>query len=198
MAYKSSPALKTWRTDRAARLDELVAAHRIVRSAGIGRRYTTQQLADALFVALAAEFQGYCRDLHDIAIFASTDGLAPPGDPRLVNARSAYVRSRKLSTGNASWSNLTDDFKKSFQLDLKRALEAAYTTAQVDDWRVVIEKLNDTRNAIAHSDGTKLANLADPRTLGTFRAWRSALKDAISGIDKVVEAYLQNTIGQSW
>lgn len=198
MAYKSSPALQTWRSDRAARLDELIAAHRTVRSAGRGRQYATQQLTNALFVALAAEFQGYCRDLHDVAIFASTDGLAPPGDPRLINARSAYVRSRRLSTGNANWSNLTNDFNKSFKMNLATALEATYTSQEVDDWKSVIEKLNDTRNAIAHSDGTKLANLADPLTLGTFRAWRPTLKAAVSGLDKVVEAYLQNTIGQSW
>ena len=197
MAYKSSPALQTWRSDRADRLDELVAAHRTVRSAGRGRQYATQQLTNQLFVALAAEFQGYCRDLHDLAILASTDGLAPPGDPRLVNARSAYVRSRRLSTGNASWSNLTNDFNKAFQMNLGRELQAMYP-AQANDWQSLIEKLNETRNAIAHSDQAKLTSLAVQLTLPTFRARRTTLKAAVSGLDRVVEAYLQNTIGQSW
>ncbi|MEU4599935.1 hypothetical protein [Nocardia sp. NPDC023988] len=196
MAYKSSPALQTWRSDRANRLDELVAAHRTVRNAGRGPQYATQQLTNQLFVALAAEFQGYCRDLHDLAILASTDGLAAPGDPRLVNARSAYVKSRRLSTGNASWSNLCNDFK-AFQMILKDELEAMYP-AEADDWKSVIEKLNDTRNAIAHSDQTKLVNPPDPLNLTTFRAWRSTLKATVPGLDRVVEAYLQNTIGQSW
>lgn len=196
MAYKSSPPLQTWHSARADKIDELVAAHHTVSSAGSGPQYSTKQLTHQLFVALAAQFQGYCRELHELAILAFADGLAPPGDPRLVSVRSLYVRNQRLSTGNASWDNLCSDFKL-FQMSFFKELKAMYPT-EAEDWKSLIEKLNDTRNAVAHSDETKLVGLPDPVTLQTFLTWRSTLTSVVSGIDRVVEAYLQNTIGKSW
>ncbi|WP_225732206.1 MULTISPECIES: hypothetical protein [unclassified Nocardia] len=196
VSYMPSPALQTWRSDRSDRLSELVAAHGKVVGGRRGRQYATEQLNHALFVALAGEFQGYCRDLHDLGVFAFTDGLAPAGDPRLVNARSAYIRNRKLSTGNASPRALGCDFKM-FQMAFWPEIRAVYPP-KCSDWNDFLTKLNDTRNAIAHRDEPKLASLTGPLTLSTFRRWRSTLNVITSGIDRVVEAYLQNTIGKSW
>ncbi|NEW42500.1 hypothetical protein [Nocardia cyriacigeorgica] len=196
MPYKPSPALQKWRSDRANRLDELVAVHGKVVGGRRGRQYATEQLNHALFVALAGEFQGYCRELHDLGVFAFTDGLASPGDPRLVNARSAYIRPRKLSTGNASPTALSNDFKM-FQMSFWPAIKAMYP-AKSSPWNDFLANLNEARNAIAHRDETKLAAVTDPLTLATFKRWRSTLNGIASGIDKVVGAYLQDTLGKSW
>ncbi|AXK86680.1 hypothetical protein [Nocardia farcinica] len=196
MPYSPSPALQRWRTDRAAALGSLVAVHAKVVDGRRGRQYATERLNQALFIALASEFQGYCRDLHDIAVLAATDGLASSGDPRLVWARSALIRNRKLSTGNASPGALGNDFKF-FGMDFWPSVQAMYP-AKTSDWVKFLTKMNDTRNAIAHRDDTKLAAVTDPLTLRTFKRWRATLNSLASGIDRVVEAYLQDTIGKSW
>jgi hypothetical protein len=59
--YSPSPALQKWRGDRSIALDSLVAAHGKVVGGRRGRQYATEHLNRALFIALAGEFQGYCR-----------------------------------------------------------------------------------------------------------------------------------------
>ncbi|MGY5310736.1 hypothetical protein [Nocardia gipuzkoensis] len=196
MPYSPSPALQKWRTDRAAALNSLIAVHGRVVDGRRGRQYATEHLNQALFIALAGEFQGYCRDLHDIAVFAATDGLASSGDPRMVWARAALIRGRRLSTGNASSSALGNDFKF-FGMDFWGSVKAMYP-AKCSDWSKFLTTMNDTRNAIAHRDDTKLATVTEPLTLRTFKRWRSTLNSITSGTDKVVHAYLQDTIGKSW
>jgi hypothetical protein len=62
-----------------------------------------------------------------------------------------------------------------------------------------LERLNDVRNAVAHSDSAKLAAVKrlQPLTLATFRRWRSSLNTAASGFDKVVAAYLSYLTGKA-
>jgi hypothetical protein len=67
-----------WRRRRARELDELLAAHRAVGGTGRGRRYATAQLNRAYALAVAAPFQGFCRDLHTEAI----DELVAVARPR--------------------------------------------------------------------------------------------------------------------
>ncbi len=196
MSHKRSAALEKWRTDRAAALDSLVAVHEKVAVDRRGRRYATEQLNRALFVALAGEFQGHCRDLHDDMVLLYADGLGPATDPRVISARSAMIRGRRLSTGNANPSALGNDFKY-FGMDFWSSMKAAYP-GKNNDWNRLLERLNETRNAIAHRDDIKMATLQDPLTLATFKRWRSTLNTITVGIDKVVAAYLQETIGKSW
>lgn len=65
----SSAALTSWRTDRAARLDRLVAAHAAVGGAGPGRRWVTEELNHALILRLASEFQGFARPVTQLVCF---------------------------------------------------------------------------------------------------------------------------------
>jgi hypothetical protein len=60
----ASKALALWRTERTRHLDELLGAHRLVGGTGRGRRWRTSALNEALVLRLAAEFQGFARDLH--------------------------------------------------------------------------------------------------------------------------------------
>ncbi|MFJ2840016.1 hypothetical protein ACIO52_32040 [Nocardia sp. NPDC087230] len=196
MPPKPSPALQKWLSDRSDRLDELVAVHGKVVDGRRGRQYATQQLNHALFVALAGEFQGYCRDLHEDAAWVMTDGLEPLGDPRIPILRNALLRGRKLDGGNAQSGSIGNDFT-SIGLDFWPAVQAMYP-AKRDDWRVHIDKLNKARNGIAHRDETKLREIQEPLTLGTFKKWRVKLKAFVAGMDRVVEAYLQTTAGKSW
>ncbi len=192
MSRVSSPALIRWNDERCAALDSLVAIHGKVVGGKRGRRYATRHLNRALFVALASEFQGYCRDLHDNAVFVMTDGFEPSSDLRLPILRNALVRGRKLDTGNAQPASLGSDFNV-IGMDFWPAVERAYPTKKVR-WQTFLTKLNDTRNAIVHRQDVKLAALDEPLTLATFRRWRSPL----NGVVVVVDAYLQDTAGKSW
>ncbi|MFF2087297.1 hypothetical protein ACFVVM_26285 [Nocardia sp. NPDC058176] len=174
MVYSPSPALIKWNTDRAAALDSMVAVHGKVVDGKVGRQYATGHLNRALFVVLASEFQGYCRDLHDEAAWVMTDGLEPLGDPRIPILRNALVRGRRLDGGNAQPAALGSDFS-SIGMDFWPAVEAMYPTKRAQ-WRAFLENM----------------------TLATFKKWRTTLKGFVAGMDKVVEAYLQDTAGKSW
>lgn len=72
-----SIAFTIWENDRAASLDEVLAAHSAVGGAGPGRRVATQQINQAYAVLLSSQFQGFCRDLHS----ESADHLAQMAPP---------------------------------------------------------------------------------------------------------------------
>lgn len=59
-----SKALQHWKSQSQAELDEFVRAHTALGGEGRGRRYFTRQLNHAYLVAVAAQFQRFCRDLH--------------------------------------------------------------------------------------------------------------------------------------
>jgi hypothetical protein len=61
----TSVALNAWRSTRAGRLDRLRSAHTAIGGSGRGRRWVTEELNHALVLRLAAEFQGFARDLHE-------------------------------------------------------------------------------------------------------------------------------------
>ncbi|MCV7383064.1 hypothetical protein H7K14_04370 [Mycolicibacter longobardus] len=108
----TTDALDHWRTERCAALDSLEAVHERVTEKRRGRQYATEHLNLALFVRLAAEFQGFCRDLHDdavLAIIADLDGVVGV-DLHQQLLRSSLTRGRKLDTGNAGPGNIGNDF----------------------------------------------------------------------------------------
>jgi hypothetical protein len=69
----SSFALQEWQGVRSGQLDELDLAHGAVGGTGLGRRYATRQLNHAYTVAMASQFQGFCRDLHSECVDVIAD-----------------------------------------------------------------------------------------------------------------------------
>ncbi|MEX1008549.1 MAG: hypothetical protein WD271_11970 [Acidimicrobiia bacterium] len=185
-----STALTRYETDRRQRLDELLAAHRLVGGTGRGRRWRTQQLNNSLVLRLAAEFQGFARDLHDLAgdTFAS---WAAGGNTKLETVlRARLSEARQLDRGNAHPGSLGSDFGR-FGFELWPALAARdpRTASQQES----LELLNEARNAIAHDDEARLAALeaqGNPITLRTFRAWQRDLDGLASTLDAEVAAHL--------
>jgi hypothetical protein len=148
-----------------------------------GRQYATDQLNLALFVSLAAQFQGFCRDLQDDAAIQIARSLAPGNDQQIPVVLNALVRARKLDVGNVSTGGIGNDFANlgmTFWPDVRSAYPA-----KGPKWNNTIDDLNDVRNAVAHSDGAKLAEVRhkQPLSLATFRNWRSSLHTASSGFD---------------
>jgi hypothetical protein len=191
-----SVALTTWRGERSDRLDELVEAHRRVGGTGAGRRTETEQINWALVLRLAAEFQGFARDLHAQAAdtFAA---CASGGDRQLENVIvTLLTRGLKLDIGNAEPGSLGEAFNR-FGLRWWPALERrdSHTKARQQQ----LESLNRARNAIAHSRLVELASLRSEGyalTLRTFRTWRQSLNGLAGTMDLELADHLSRFFGR--
>lgn len=61
----ASIAKGEWDATAKARLDELENVHVAAHGTNRGRRWGTEQLNRSMLLTLVAQFQTYCRDLHD-------------------------------------------------------------------------------------------------------------------------------------
>jgi hypothetical protein len=181
VAHVPSDALARCEQERCAVLNSLEAVHAHVTGKRRGRQTATEHLNLALFVRLAAEFQGFCRDLHDDAAIAIADSLAEEYGARIPVLLSALVRGRKLDVGNAGPGNIGNDFAN-LGMSLWPDVYARYR-AWGPKWNTVLDRLNDVTNAVAHSDSAKLVAVKrlQPLTLATFRRWRGSLNTAAYG-----------------
>src|SRR5437867_1688373 len=104
-----SNSLLQWQRARRADLDQIHRAHRAVGGVGPGRRYATEQVNHAYAVLLSSQFQGFCRDLHSECVYH----IVQATPPRLRNVlRGEFGFSRALNRGNASPSNIGQDFAR--------------------------------------------------------------------------------------
>jgi hypothetical protein len=141
-------------------------------------------------VLLAAEFQGFCRELHDESV-AVLKAAVPPSFQRMVGAEFSLFR--QLDRGNANPNTLRADFNR-FDLDLWPAVDALNPRGPL--LRRLLEEMNAWRNAIAHSD-------FDPVRLGgtmslpirRVRRWRSACHRLARCLDRVLGDRLQQLTG---
>ena len=102
---------------------------------------------------------------------------------------------RALDHGNATSDSLNRDFAL-IRLPLWLVLDQAY--ARSPDWKASLNTLIVTRNAIAHSDESKLRNLHI--TLREIKKWRRDLDRLAGSMDDVVSAYLGQLLrrGRPW
>lgn len=92
-----SRALAEWKGRRSDELDQLLAAHAAVGGTGRGRRYATEQVNRAYALAVAAQFQGFCRDLHSEAVEELVAVTQPP--QVAVQLRVLLTSGRQLDRG---------------------------------------------------------------------------------------------------
>ena len=186
-----SRSLQAWRTTRAAALEEVENAHRMVGGSGPGRRYATQQINHAYAMLLSSQFQGFCRDLHSECV----DLLVRAITPAIVQASLSieFMLGRKLDKGNPNPGNIGADFER---LGVR-----FWPDVDADDFRNpnrkrALEELNKWRNAIAHQD-------FDPSVLGgrtalqlhEVKAWRRACDGLGQSFDNILHAHLQLMTG---
>ena len=111
------------------------------------------QLNHSLIVALVAQFQGFCRDLHDEATRIHVDA-AIPGQKRTLHL--LMQQGRKLDSHNPRRSTLGHDFGRlgfSFIDELKATGPDAIV--QLD----LLDVLVDYRNAIGHGNEAQIIEL---------------------------------------
>jgi hypothetical protein len=192
----ASQALTAWRGPRCDRLDELVAAHGAVGGIGPGRRTGTDQLNQALFLRLAAEFQGFCKELHAEAVDCIYTQAAASNQPLAEMLRSTLTLALKLHGFNASPSNLGSDFGR-FGLNWWPDLTAA--DRRTPKRQKQLEFLNEARNGIAHDNQIKLAKLQAEGyrlRLADFKRCRMALDALAATMDRVLAAHLGRVFSQ--
>ena len=186
-----SVALLTWQGSRAVSLDEIENAHRSVGGSGPGRRTATQQINQAYAVLLSSHFQGFCRDLHSECV----DFIVPFITPVSLRATCSleWNWNRKLDHGNPNPGNIASDFNR---LGVSLWPDAYGLDARNRQRRVLLEELNEWRNAIAHQDfdpvrlgGTVTLRLAQVRT------WRTACTSLAGAFDAVMSNYLGRMCG---
>ncbi|GAA3023855.1 hypothetical protein [Actinokineospora globicatena] len=180
-------------------MDNLFAAHAQVSGATPGRKWDTDELNHAILLRLAAEFQGFARDLHDECVDAVVRALG------LTNSRLEDIigivnlrANRKLDSGNASPGGLGTDFAR-LGMALWADLKGRYPS-RATKWNRKLELLNTARNGIAHDDETKLQKMRSegwPMTLPTARSWRSALDALADGMDTVCKTHLKTLLGNA-
>ena len=178
-----SRAKDAWDTECTARLDQLERIHATIRGAGRGRQWYTGQLNRSLIVALVAQFQVYCRDLHDEAI----DVYLAQANPRQVGVLHTLLnQNRKLDTQNPRRSSLGSDF----------AVRAHGRRANTDLDR--LDELVEFRNAIVHGDEPRIQSLVSCYqtriTLNSYRRFRQTLDRLVRLMDTVVATKLADNL----
>jgi hypothetical protein len=188
LVSRRSGALAFWLTGRHQRLVELYAAHAAVGGRGPGRRTATRQINASLALGLAAEFQGFARDLHDESIFCLAATAVTP-DLRSV-LQATFTLDRKLDRGNANRSSLQQDFRR---IGIPIIDRVRSMSPRAGRWLDDLDQLNAARNAIAHSEPAKLTtalNGAPGVRLQDVRRWHASVDQLAVTMDRVTAAEL--------
>ncbi|MFZ3557073.1 hypothetical protein [Streptomyces sp. BH055] len=191
-----SPAYVAWSSKRRRRIDELFDAHQKVRGNGPGRRWNTEQINWALTLRLSAEFQGYARELNDLAWDHIATVCSFPSSRIGIVIQNRLIANRKLDTGNPTPSGLAEDFKK---LGIDKLWEVLKEVdSRAPEWNKLLETLNLARNGFAHADELKVAALKSKGhsvNLQTVKSWLRELDVLASVLDDVVRGYLSELTG---
>ena len=189
-----STALSDWSSKRSTGLNNLQSVHATFTGGRQGRQWATEKLNHSLILSLAAEFQGFARDLHDEAIGCILAQVTTDTDTlRLLRAN--FEHNRFVDSGNANAGNLGNDFAR-LGIGLWGDIKTAYPK-RGPQWNDALTRLNAARNAIAHNNRAQLLTAVgqQPLTLRSAKRWRSSLNGLTAAMDKVVGAYLKNLTG---
>jgi hypothetical protein len=174
-------------------LDELERIHRDARGTGPGRRWGTEQLNRSLFVVLLAQFQTFCRGLHDEAVDVHV-GAANPAQATIL--RTLLTTNRHLDHKNPRVAALGSDFGR---LGLTLVPDLKALGPDVTDALDRLETLVDFRNGLAHGNETEVAAAVGTgrikATLGSYREHRKTLSVLAANIDSVVASGLATGLG---
>jgi hypothetical protein len=154
----TSEALDGWRTTGRGRIDEMLALHRDATGAGQGRRWGTQQLNQAMHIALLAQFQKSCLSLHDEAV--SVHVQAANSVQRGV-IQQLMTQGRKLERNAPRPDHLGSDFAR-LGVPVVQLLKL---NTQAANELVYLGHLADFRNAIGHGNEDEARTIADDATV---------------------------------
>jgi hypothetical protein len=177
-SYRRSPALTTWRTERRANVAELRHAHALIGNAGPGSgpgrppKAGTQQLNEALVLRIVTEFQGFVRDVMDLATIRLVRGSGSLG-PYQAQLISAASLGRMIDRGNPHLDNIRLDAARLGIAQLGSRLQAK-SPHHAEDARA-LKELVELRNALVHDDQDKLLALSRSDLRPTVRYTTTSL-----------------------
>jgi hypothetical protein len=152
------------------------------------RPWGTRQLNQALFTTLMAQFQGFCRDLHDEAVDIH---VAHAALGQQVVLRTLMTQGRRLDVGNPRRSALAVDF---LRLDVA-LLEDLKAFGEAEVRRLVrLDALVDFRNAVGHGNEVKIEAIERAglvrATKRSYDQHRRSLEGLARAMDEVVSRRL--------
>lgn len=157
-----SIALREWHGARAQRVDDLLSLHSVVGGTHKGRRRNLEELNHALILKLAAEFQGFARDLHQVASENFAREASRGNSAVETMTLKLLTLNRKLDAGNATPTSIGNDFGRlflNFWQNLRAGSDANLFAPRSRNQNdavakaiVRLEALNLLRNAIIHSN----------------------------------------------
>ena len=188
----ASTAKTTWDTESKKHLDQLEELHAAAAGIAWQRSWPTDHLYQGLFVSLVAQFQAYCKALHDEAVEAMLNLV----DPRLSETiKRLAIRGRRLDQQTPRPSVLGYDFGL-LGISIIPAMHRHTSTASADLQR--LDLLIDFRNAATHgnrSDADELAsNGGIEPTLQSFRSYRTNTDRLVPILDKTVADTLASAL----
>jgi len=184
-----SVSYRRWRVSRRAALDDIETAHAGIGGTGRARRLATQQVNRAYVVILAAEFQGFCRDLHTECIDCIVASVPPTLQPVIDRE---FRLNRGLDRGNPNPGTLGSDFGR-FGFDFWPEVLALDTHAT--DYQTHLETLNIWRNAIAHNDFAPSRFASTILSVSQVREWRRSCNHLAQLFDTVSQQGLIRLTG---
>ena len=184
----ASRSLNEW---HGLRTDLLSAAERECWHSS-GRQPPTPLSDDALVrgyvMLVAAQFQGFCRDLYTECVTAVTAAV-PPALRQIVQVQ--CEARRELAGSNARYECIRADFER-FGLDLKAELSFRDPSAQV--WVTQLGELYQWRNYVAHDNPLAPAH-GGPLSPGTVMGWQAVCNRLAAALDAVMYDHLQGRLG---
>jgi hypothetical protein len=140
-----SEALHRWRSERRARIDALSST--LQGDAGASDGEVQAVVRDALYVLLAAEFQGFARELHGEAAGRIAAAIGTTDRLRVL-VGGALTFDRRLDHGAPRYDNLRRDFQL-LGMALGTVLKAH--SLRTDPLISRLKELVGHRNSVAHS-----------------------------------------------
>jgi hypothetical protein len=172
--------------------------HAHITGSAAAQQWGMRQLNQSLFLALMAQFQAYCRELHDEGVLVHV-AIAAPGQRDLL--REVLTQGRKLQVGNPRRSALAADFLRvGVSLTDEFRARGAVAGSRLDR----LDALVDFRNAIGHGDDAKVAAIEASglieATKQSYDLHRQAIDDLATDLDDIVSFRLGSLlqIGRPW
>lgn len=165
--------------------------------AGPGRpKDASKPLAHAYIIGMLSEFQGYVRDLHDLAVerVVSASGAASKFAPILIDGMTA---GRGIDRGNATTATVKSDFARIGLSPLNPALHnSRWPKGDSTEFDLLVR----LRNALGHGNETELRALltggAVKDTVSWARARLPLLNRYVRALDKLVWDHLVRATGK--
>jgi hypothetical protein len=195
MPYRRSTPLHLWLGRRRAALAVLVRAHDEIGQVTEDRRVldVRKPLARAFVISVVAEFQGFVRDLHDVAVTTLATGADVPAGLRpLVIDGLTY--GRQLDRGNADLRAIRSDFAGLGLTPLEPGLHNARWAKD----RAELAGIFQLRNALAHGNERRVQELRVHDIEDTVRWMRArlpVLNRLARSLDHLAWDHLRGTLG---